>query len=175
MDKTKFAKTLLNPRTRLYCVLDGAAVPDLPIKLYESELPSFCLFRGDLAPDVEHLAPYLVGLLPGHEFTDWVLEESFGKNWGIFAQCRHSIGEMRRHFRSIVSVHDEKGNPLIFRFYDPRVLRKFIPTCKIDEALTLFGKVDAFFVEDENNEVLFRYEIAKNAIKKTEIALDEGN
>jgi hypothetical protein len=174
MNKSKLEEILLNRRTRLYCVLDGGNVPDLPMKLYRSELPSFCLFRGDLEPDVVHLAPYVVGLLPGHALTDLILEESFGKNWGIFAHCRHSIGEMRKHFRSILSVHDEKGKPLIFRFYDPRVFRKFVPTCTLDEAKALFGKVDAYFVESKDKESMIKYEIAGKKVKETEFDISDS-
>lgn len=172
MDKQKFKQLLLSNQTRLYCVLDGAKVENLPMRLHETRPPNYCLFRGELTPDVVHLAPYLVNLMPNNRFTDWVLDESFGKNWGIFAHCRYSITEMRRHFRSLVQVHDENGNPLIFRFYDPRVFRNFIPTCELDEVQTLFGKVETYFVEAEESPKMLTYKIENDEVKTNEIDLE---
>lgn len=173
MNKQKLKEQLLVNRTRLYCVLDGAAVPNLPMRLYETRPPNYCLFRGKLSPDVIHVAPYVVNLLPNNKFTEWVLEEGFGKNWGIFAHCRFSITEMRRHFRSIISVHDEKGNPLIFRFYDPRVFRKFVPTCEPGEIKSLFGKIETYFVEAEDSPQMIAYRIKNDEVKTSEIDLTD--
>ncbi len=175
MNKQKLKEILLINQTKLYCVLDGANVPNLPMRLYEAKLPNYCLFSGELSPDVVHVAPYVVNLFPNNQFTEWILEEGFGKNWGVFVHCRFSITEMRRHFRSLVSVHDEKGNPLIFRFYDPRVFRKFIPTCEIEEIKTLFGKVETYFVEAENSSNMISYKIDNDEIKIGEIDLEIKN
>ena len=71
-----------------YAVLDGAAVPDLPVKLYEMKPPNVCLYRGELPPDLVYVAPYLVQLFPEQEFSNWLLAECWGKNWGIFVQSR---------------------------------------------------------------------------------------
>ena len=172
MDKQKLKDLLLINRMFLYSVLDGAAVPDLPVRLYESQLPNYCLFRGELSPDVVHMAPYVVALLPGNNFTDWILEESFGKNWGIFAHCRHSMNEMRKHFRSIFQVHDEDGNPLLFRFYDPRVFRSFIPTCEMNETIELFGKIDTYFAEAEDKPQMLSYRISDDRVVTKEIDLE---
>jgi hypothetical protein len=38
---------------------------------------------------------------------------------------------------------------LKFRYYDPRVLRAFLPTCNAGELKTLFGDVDQFFIESK--------------------------
>jgi len=39
---------------------------------------------------------------------------------------------------------------LIFRYYDPRVLRAYLPTCSPAELNTFFGPVTAFITEGEN-------------------------
>ncbi len=168
MDKEKLKQHLLNDKIRLYCVLDGASVPDLPMRLYEMHPPNFCLMRGNLEPDVLYAAPYLVHLRPNTPFTEWVLSDSFGKHWGIFVYCRFSIKEMRRHFRALLTVFDEQGNPMLFRFYDPRVLRRFLPTCNGGELKTFFGNTQAFFAEAEDNETLLKFEIENDQLKQSE-------
>ena len=169
MNKEKLQQYLLNNQTRLYCVLDGASVPELPKRLYETQAPNFCLFSGDLEPDMLYVAPYVVLLSPDNKLTDLVLSESLGKHWGIFVHCRHSLKEMRRHFRSMVNVYDEKANSMIFRFYDPRVIRQFLPICTPEELGIFFGKVESFFAETENGESLLQFELADQKLKQTEL------
>ena len=45
---------------------------------------------------------------------------------------------------------DEAGRRLIFRYYDPRVLRVYLPTCWPAELETVFGPVDCFLTEGES-------------------------
>ncbi|MGC2236675.1 MAG: DUF4123 domain-containing protein [Pyrinomonadaceae bacterium] len=169
MTKEELEKILFNDRTRVFAVLDGASVPDLPMRLYEMRPPHYCLLRGELAPDMAEVAPYVINLIPDTPFADWVLSESFGKHWGIFAHCRHSIKEMRRHCRALVTVYNEDGNPMLFRFYDPRVLRKFLPTCNAGELKTFFGKVETFFAETEDGQNLSAFQMEDNQLKQTEL------
>lgn len=169
MNKQKLEEYLIRKDTKLYCVLDGASVPELPKRLYETRIPNVCLFPGDLPADMIYVAPYVVHLSSSNKFTDWVLGESFGKHWGIFVHCRHSMTEMRRHFRALVNVYDERANSMVFRFYDPRVLRRFLPTCTPEELKTLFGKVETFFAEDEAGQNLLGFQLANGSLKQTEL------
>jgi hypothetical protein len=169
MEAQKLKNYLFSETTRLYCILDGASVDALPMRLYETNTPNYCLFRGELEPDVLYAAPYVAVLLPGSTFSEWVFSESSGKHWGIYAHCRYSIKEMRRHCRALINVYDEKGNPLIFRYYDPRVLRKFLPTCNGDELETLFGKIETLFAETEDGNTLTAYRLENEQLKQTDL------
>ncbi len=169
MEDQKLRQNLFSGGTRLYCVLDGIMVPDLPKRIYDAQIPNFCLLKGDLTPDLVHAAPYLVLLSPDNRFTDWVLGESIGKFWGIFFDSRYSILEMRRHFRSLLDAYDENGNGLKFRYYDPRVLRKYLPTCTAEELEAFFGKVDTFFAEAEDRQNLLSFKLENGKLKQTEL------
>jgi hypothetical protein len=50
----------------------------------------------------------------------------------------------------LLTVKDEDDRLLYFRFYDPRVLRVFIPTCTPEESADLFGPISRFVVEGED-------------------------
>ena len=165
MTKDELQNILFSERTLVYSVLDGAAIKDLRMKLYETRPPHHCLFPGELEPDMAEVAPYVVQLIPETPFTDWLLGEGLGRNWGIFVHCPHSIREMRKHFRALVKVYTEEGKPLIFRFYDPRVFRRFLPTCNSGELKTFFGKVDTYFVEGEKGG-LDRFEIKNENLSR---------
>ena len=132
-----------------YAILDGAACRVLLQMLDELQPPFFCLYEGELAPDVESCAPHLVALLPEHPFTSWLLSELPGKPWGIFVRSSGTLLELRKHFRSFLIVKNEQGQNLYFRYYDPRVLRVFLPTCDTEQLTKFFGSVSAFISEAE--------------------------
>lgn len=170
MRKDELKRHLFSERTNVFAVLDGASIKDLPTRLYETNPPHYCLFRGDLEPDVASAAPYLVGLIDGTPFTEWLLDGNVAEHWGIFAQSLRSITEMRKHFRALVTVHDEMGKPMIFRFYDPRVLHTFLPTCNPGELKTFFGSVDRFLAETGKNGVISSFAIENNNLKHGELS-----
>lgn len=147
--KEKLEKILFDERARTFVILDGASVPDLPMKIYEMQPHVVCLYRGELEPDLAEVAPYLVELFPGTTFTDWLLTESTkGEHWGIFARSPFSLVELRKHFRKFLTVYDDAGKPLLFRYYDPRVLVKFLPTCDQEALEKMFGRVTDYLAED---------------------------
>ena len=165
MNLQKLNQLLFIKNSRVYVALDGASVPDLRMKLYEMTPEHICLYRGDLEPDIAEVAPYLVKLVTGTDFTNWVLTEGWGNHWGIFAQTRYSLTEMRKHFRSFLTVHDETGKPMLFRYYDPRVLQTFLPTCNSQELNTFFGKVTNYIIEDKNPQNLLNYSLQNGELK----------
>ncbi|HUS92315.1 MAG TPA: DUF4123 domain-containing protein [Phycisphaerae bacterium] len=156
----------------VYAVLDGAAVGrDLIVNLYKRQPEFHCVFPGDLEPDMAEVAPYLVELKPGAPFTDWVLAEGWGKHWGIFATSPAGILQMRGHFQALVNVFDENGKPLIFRYYDPRVLRVFLPTCDSGELAEFFGPVSVYVAETEDAESLACFHKEAGRLRRQELRL----
>jgi hypothetical protein len=169
METQRYQQILIGDTTRLYCVLDGASVPDLPVRLHETATPNYCLIRGELPPDLVHAAPYVAILLPGSTFTEWVFANCMKGNEGIFLHSRFSIKEMRRHFRGLFRVTDESGRPLMFRFYDPRVIRKFLPTCTASELTDFFGNVETYFVNSGDGNSLTKYRLSGGALEISEV------
>ena len=150
-------KTLLfrEPDQRVYALLDGASIPGLPNRLAESPEKSGCLYRGELGLDLKMTAPYLVELSPESDLLPWLWGEGWGKSWGIFVVTPLGFEELRRHFRGFLRVRDHAGRILYFRYYDPRVLRVYLPTCNAGEIKTVFGAISRFVCEGESaNEVM---------------------
>ncbi len=131
-----------------YTVLDGASVPELLPKLSEAKEEWACLYRGELEPDLAEVAPYLVKLRSESPLTDWILTEGWGNHWGIFAVTQAGLEALRRHFRHFLRVKDDAGKILYFRFYDPRVLRVYLPTCNRAEIKAFYGPVLRYIAED---------------------------
>ena len=81
-------------------MLDGASVPELLERLHsEPSLEVECLFRGNLEPGHEQVAPYLVRLEPGSEFAEWVVGTGWGRHWGSFVTSRQGFRALRNHLR----------------------------------------------------------------------------
>lgn len=144
----------------LCAVLDGASVPGLLERLDgEPALESACLFRGKLEPDMAEVAPYLVKLEPESEFAQWVVGTGWGQHWGSFVTTRQSFYKLRDHLRALTLVYRRDGTPLYFRYYDPRVLNVFLPTCTSAQLKEMFGPVDAFVAENESGDAMVIYRL----------------
>ena len=146
-----------DPALTTYALLDGASIPDL-LEYLDSLQPEYvCLYRGELKAGVEEVAPYLVQLEEGHAFTRWLLEKGWGEHYGVFVQSAEPITVVRLHLRRSLRVYTEGGKGLLFRYYDPRVLRVFLPTMTLEEAKGFFGPIRAFLSEAEDTSQIVRF------------------
>lgn len=136
-----------HPRS-VWALLDGARDPAVYGLLLESRLEFLSLYSGRLHPDLERVSPHIVELLPGHRLVDRLLDLAWGRSWGIFATIDDATN-LRHHLRKLLKVRDPQGRTLLFRFYDPRVLRAYLPTCRGDELAQVFGPVASYVVEGE--------------------------
>jgi hypothetical protein len=148
-----------NPNLNAYAILDGASNPALLDHLYAVERPEFaCLYRGELEPDMAECAPYLAKLEAGSAFTQWLTGSGWGLHWGIFVVADCDLRTLRYHLRKLNMVYDSETNkPLLFRYYDPRVLSVFLPTCDAKQVGEFFGPVNAWFAETEAGASLMRF------------------
>jgi len=102
--------------------------------------------------DLQRAAPYLVQLEREDRLTRFLLENGWGRNWGIFLRTDIRFKDLRNHLRSFLRVKDEKGSRLIFRYYDPRVFRAYLPTCTPSELQKTFGPIQSFVMEGDDFE-----------------------
>lgn len=150
----------------VWAVLDGARDPRIYLALLESRLEFRCLYSGRLPRELEMVAPQLVELLPGHRLTERLLGEGAGQAWGVFMQAADA-SNLRHHLRKFLKVEDEAGRRLIFRYYDPRVLRAYLPTCRHEELRQVFGPVAAFLAENAEGTGLDTFRLAGKGLEHT--------
>ena len=131
----------------VWAILDGARDKAIFPAVQRAALQKSCLYAGKLPRELEAVAPYLVRLEKGNEFTNLILDKGWGESWGVFLRSRSDLKKLRHHLRGFLRVRDESGRRLIFRYYDPRVLRVYLPTCLPDELNTFFGPIDYFVME----------------------------
>jgi hypothetical protein len=160
------------PRPDVWAILDCARHPDVFGALLDSHNNSACLYAGDISDKLERCAPHLVQLeYDDSSLTRRVIEEAWGQSWGIFLRCDASIDRLRRHLRQFLLVKDPGGRRLVFRYYDPRVLRVYLPTCFSGELDEVFGPVEKFWMEAEEPSSMLEFQRHANALVRNRIDL----
>ena len=134
-----------------YCVLDAARLEErLDMAKEKAGLNAhWCLYQGVSAEQMANVAPYLFLSTPP-ALLDWLFADGWGDAWGIYALSRATPDVLYHHFRRFLLVRSETGQSLYFRFYDPRVLRRFLLTCNPAQLTDFFGPVRYFLMEDED-------------------------
>ncbi len=76
---------------------------------------------------LEVVAPHLFSC--NDKIIEWYMTNGYNDAWGILFTAAASFDECLLHFNSKVITKDERGGNRYFRFYDPRVLKIFLPAC----------------------------------------------
>lgn len=145
----------------LYAILDSAKQPEAAYKPYEFFSEWVSLYKGEPEEVLTDVAPYLINLSKDGKINapliQWIAQECWGDSCAIFIESPVNIQNLLEHFQQFLMVTDENGKALYFRFYDPRVLRVYLPTCNAEELDLFFGPVQTFFMEDEEPESLINF------------------
>jgi hypothetical protein len=153
----------------VWMIVDPARDQKIYWHVANSHLVSSCLYSGDLPFELESVAPHLVQLEFGDSSTRTLIERAWGDSWAVFAISDVGLKRLRRHLRTLLMVKDWRGKQLLFRYYDPRVLRVYLPTCTADELGTFFGPIQRFFVENASGESLLKFDLTRGGLKTSEI------
>jgi len=154
-----------DPRLRLFAVLDCARDEGIRPALMATNLDYRCLYRGEVPIALAKVAPYLVELPHETGFLDYLVGRGWGESWGLFLTSTSPIDELRRHLRRFLRVRDPAGRTLVFRYYDPRVMRTFLPTCSRDQLEELFAQVQSFIVENPQGEGMTEYSLQGSTLR----------
>src|SRR5690242_17523404 len=149
-DQQAFLALLYRTGEPVFAVLDAAQDERLPAFLHACETEHASLYEGPEADQLKSVAPYLVTLPKESKLLRLFFSEGWGKNWGIFLSSSSSAAEVRHHLRRFLMVETQDARKLYFRFYDPRVLRVYLPTCTQEELSAFFGPITRFLVEAED-------------------------
>ena len=98
------------------------------------------------------VAPYLFHV--DSDLLDWIAEKLWKEPWGIFAMSNATMEELRVHFKKFLMVQLPEGKQWLFRYYDPRILQVYLPTCEPWELQKFFGPVRAFATADNDEKKL---------------------
>ncbi len=96
-------------------------------------------------------------------------------HWGILLRSTAPLAAVRQHLRRFLVVGTHDGGELYFRFYDPRVLSVFLPTCSAEQLDIFFGPIEAYWsLSDDatsyhehrlaNRRLITRHHVAKDGL-----------
>ncbi len=142
---------------RLYAVLDVARDEQVLPFLHNAGVQFQSLYEGLRGEELALVAPYLVALPHDAPALTELVRERWGEAWGVFLRAEHPFREVRRHLRRLLRAELDDGSRVLFRFYDPRVLRAYLPTCTGDEAAQMFGPLAQFITEGRRGETALRF------------------
>jgi hypothetical protein len=162
----------LSSRMSVYTILDGARDSRIYGAVEGCYQEKHCLYSGDLPWQLQRTAPYLVKLDRDDRFTAYLLDNGWGGSWGVWLRTETSSQQLRKHLRGFLRVKDEAGRRLIFRYYDPRVLRIYFPTCRPSELETFFGPVTAYLAEGERPSEIIEFVRTTDTLISRHIPLD---
>jgi hypothetical protein len=152
-------KHLRSQNEPLFAILDAARDPLVFICLMNCNEQYQSLYEGMKGERLAAAAPYLVSLPPRSLFLETLVREGWGNSWGIYLTCPEPFEAVREHLRRFLTVKTEAGRELLFRYYDPRVLRVFLPGCLPEELAAFFGSISQVSLEGPSPEILLRFRL----------------
>jgi hypothetical protein len=155
----------------IWAILDCARDERICYAVEQAGLDQCCLFTDRIPQEFKLVAPHLVKLDPGHRFTRRVLDEGWNAHWGVFLQAKMDLNKLRLHLKQFLRVRDEQGHRLYFRFYDPRVLRVYLPTCTPEELQVFYGPITRFIMAGEDPSSLMEFSLQETKLKERHIGL----
>ena len=110
-----------------------------------------CLFTGDLAEELADVGPYLGRLNSFHSAVADTVKDLLSRHVGMLVvlqdappeKAEMTFSQLHRHFRKLNVVYGPNGNPLFFRYYDPRVVVDVLKVMDAKQLNAFFGPVDA--------------------------------
>ncbi|HEX5745666.1 MAG TPA: DUF4123 domain-containing protein [Archangium sp.] len=158
----------------LFAVLDAARDERILVLLRESVEAYRSLYEGAQGEAMAEIAPYVVHLPRDSRLLRSLVQEGWGRNWGIFLSSQRPFRDVRRHLRKFLMVKDSANRELYFRFYDPRVLRVFLPTSWPEQNQALFEGIGAYWAEGDDGTSLLRFALKEQALHREIIPLAES-
>jgi len=156
---------------KIYALLDAAKNPEIAYKPFEFFSEWISLYKGETIEALADVAPYLVNLSkdnsPNKDLIQWICQNCWGESCCILVYSEEYLDQLFEHFNQFIIVSDESKKSFYFRFYDPRVLKVYLPTCNEEELKLFFGNVHQFVMEDDSTDSMFSYSLSEgNLISK---------
>ncbi|MGK4006040.1 DUF4123 domain-containing protein [Sorangium sp. So ce1036] len=166
---------LRQERAPLYAVVDAARDPRIRLLLGAADEHTASLYTGFQGEILADVGPTLVHLPRGSSLLDALVDGGWGDSWGVFLTSHRPFGDVRKHLHRFLLVESGTGKQQYFRFYDPRVLRRFLPTCGPRKLEALFEPIESFAMEAEDPGKLLRFTAQRGRAIREELPLTRAD
>lgn len=154
---------------KLYGIVDSARNDSVFRYLIIGSAQYKSLFEGTMDVQSFGVSGFLVECKKDSPLFQWMTTEAWGDSSCVFFTSKVSFEELFSHFQQFNRVYLEEDKVVLFRYYDPRVLRSYLPSCSREEVDAFFGDVDHFYLESDDPYVM--NVIQKNTTEGPEILL----
>ena len=140
-------------KPNVFMVLDCARDKRIEPLINNAKIEQSCLYAGNLSYKLKRAAPHIVKLSENSNFTSEVLALGWGKSWGIFLLTNQAttMTTVRANCRRLGKVKGVNGKSLVFRYYDPRVIRLMLPVCNQHEVDCILGDSISLLIEQKKD------------------------
>ena len=127
------------------------------------------LFKGTKDEVIMDVSPWLLQI-------DDKLEENLSNetdvtmHFTLQLEAEGDIHGVATHLKKFI-YQTIDGREYFFRFYDARVLRKYLPTCDEDQLIEFFGPVDRFIVGGDTENEVIQFWQENGVLKKQHMTL----
>jgi hypothetical protein len=96
--------------------------------------------------DLDACAPHLLWLPMVRSLAKEIVLDAASESECVFLEAQAPFAEVARHLRRQLVVESEDGSSKLFRFFDPAILRTYLPTLSERESSRFFGPITSFYI-----------------------------
>jgi hypothetical protein len=152
-----------------FLVLDAARLKQNLDEAKVLNASCISLYTGEMEAQLENVFPFLFRFDDQPAFADWYFKNGWGQSWGVILYSEYDIQKTADHLKKNILVNTENGKDYFFRFYDPRVLRVFLPTCNTKQLKEFLGPTERFICEDIDPDFGLVFTFEENNLVTTRI------
>lgn len=158
----------------LYAVADCARDNRIYDLVHDALFP-MCLYRTEVVSPLGRAAPYLVPVGHADKLLAAWRREGVGQSWGLFVlSSEQQQAPLRQRLRIFNQAKLPDGRIVVFRWWDPRVFRVYLPTCNAEELGLWFASVEEFVCEAEGGAGFHIYRNADGVLRDQRVECWNG-
>jgi len=137
----------------VYAIIDAGIYREF-IDILDIENPKHrILFKDMFVREYENVAPYLVKLSMDDPLTKQIIDEGYTKPWLSFLVSNLDIDSLAEVLKAYINPYSQvHKQEIIFRFYDPRNIARFIKMLTEEEFQLFKSDIGGFLVCIDINE-----------------------
>jgi len=145
-----------------YLIYDAAINGSYTLLMLQKHYTQYrCLLKGTKDEVLADVAPYIFLIDDAGEKLKDEIELSLKELISI--ESAQDIDVLTDHFKQFI-YQNVNGRECYFRFWDARVLKKFLPLCTEVQLRMFFRPLSAIFMEDENGQEVICYTVQYSSL-----------
>jgi len=141
----------------IFAVVDTARDPAIIELLRKNGELVEELYTGPRGERLTSATPHIASVRRGSRLLRRLVRHGWGKGWGMYVLSDRPFASIRDHLRGLLVIPTGAGEGLSFRFFDPSILRSFLPSLSPEQARCFFGPVASIALEAQGSRLILRF------------------